>query len=182
MSGLSPKQRAFVEAYLTTWNATEAARQAGYSERSNRSIGSENLTKPNIRAVIEKRLDEKTMQTDEILARLTEHARGDMGDFLDIGSMGFSVDLNRAKEQGITRLIKKVKMRTTTTLSKEGVETETHDIEIELYDAHAALVDLGRHRKLFTDLVQHEGDIKVVVEYADGQVGAAPAPSGASES
>ena len=83
--------------------------------------------------------------------RLAEHARGDMGDFLDITSMGFVVDLDKAKEKGLTHLIKKVKMRTQTTVAKDGIETETHDTEIELYDAQAALVQLGRHHALFTD-------------------------------
>jgi phage terminase small subunit len=145
------KQRVFVEEYLRCWNATEAALAAGYSARSARSIGQENLTKPDIANAIENRIAEKTMGADEVLIRLGEHARGDMGNFLAIGSMGFSVDLNAAKEMGLTHLIKKVKMRTTTTLSKDGVETETHDIEIDLYDAQAALVHIGRHYALFTD-------------------------------
>jgi hypothetical protein len=36
-------------------------------------------------------------------------------------------------------------------LSKEGVETETNDIEIELYDAQSALVSIGKHHAIFTD-------------------------------
>jgi hypothetical protein len=111
------------------------------------------LVKVGIREQIEQRISEKAMGADEVLSRLAEHARGDMGDFLDISSMSFQVDLSGAKEKGITRLIKKVKQRTTTTLSKEGVETETSDIEIELHDAQAALVHIGRHLALFTDNV-----------------------------
>ena len=45
--GLTDKQRAFVSQYLICWNASEAARRAGYSVKSAYSIGSENLTKPN---------------------------------------------------------------------------------------------------------------------------------------
>lgn len=91
------------------------------------------------------------MSADEVLLRLAQHARGDMGDFLDIGSMGFVIDLDSAKKKGLTHLIKKVKLRTQTSTSKEGIETETHYMEIELYDAQAALVQLGRYHKLFTD-------------------------------
>jgi len=54
---LRPKQEAFVAAYIgpAKGNATEAARLAGYegSYAVLRSIGSENLTKPNIAAAIE---------------------------------------------------------------------------------------------------------------------------------
>ncbi len=34
MSNLTNKQRVFVELYLTLWNATEAAKQAGYSPKT----------------------------------------------------------------------------------------------------------------------------------------------------
>jgi len=36
---LSDKQTAFVEAYLQTWNATKAAKTAGYSEKTAYSQG-----------------------------------------------------------------------------------------------------------------------------------------------
>jgi phage terminase small subunit len=49
---LSGKQDAFVKAYILTNNATQAAIKAGYSEKTARFIGSENLTKPNIAEAI----------------------------------------------------------------------------------------------------------------------------------
>jgi phage terminase small subunit len=147
--GLSNKQQVFVNEYLRCWNATEAARVAGYSHPNQQ--GPRLLVNVGIAEEIRQRIAEKAMGADEVLLRLAEHARGDMGDFLDITSMGFVIDLSKAKELGITHLIKKVKMRTQTSISKEGIETETHDTEIELYDAQAALVHLGRHHVLFTD-------------------------------
>lgn len=53
---LTPKQSLFVAEYLKTGNAAESARRAGYSGSSNtlKSIGQENLTKPDIAAAIEK--------------------------------------------------------------------------------------------------------------------------------
>ena len=49
MNKLTPKQDAFVKAYLlNNGNATQAAIDAGYSEKTARFIGTENLTKPNI--------------------------------------------------------------------------------------------------------------------------------------
>ncbi|MCK4821416.1 terminase small subunit, partial [bacterium] len=52
---LTDKQKAFVEAYLKTLNATEAARLAGYNAtyESLRRIGSQNLTKPKVREEID---------------------------------------------------------------------------------------------------------------------------------
>lgn len=50
---LSLKQDAFVKAYLLNGgNATQAAISAGYSQKTAKDIGSENLTKPNISKAI----------------------------------------------------------------------------------------------------------------------------------
>lgn len=51
---LTPMQRLFVAHYLKDPNATQAAKLAGYSEDTARSIGSENLSKPAIAAAIAK--------------------------------------------------------------------------------------------------------------------------------
>jgi phage terminase small subunit len=50
---LTPKQKIFCEEYIVDWNATRAAKVAGYSEKTAYSIGSENLSKPEIQAYIE---------------------------------------------------------------------------------------------------------------------------------
>ena len=52
MSDLTAKQELFVQEYLIDLNATQAAIRAGYSEDSARSIGCENLTKPDIQEAI----------------------------------------------------------------------------------------------------------------------------------
>jgi len=49
---LSSKQRRFAEEYVISLNATDAALKAGYSAISARSIGSENLKKPDVIAEI----------------------------------------------------------------------------------------------------------------------------------
>lgn len=50
---LTDKQKIFCEQYVIDWNATRAAKAAGYSENTAAVQGSENLTKPNIQAYIE---------------------------------------------------------------------------------------------------------------------------------
>jgi phage terminase small subunit len=52
MRSLTDKQQAFVDHYLTKLNATEAAKAAGYSKKTAKSMGYENLTKPHIKAAI----------------------------------------------------------------------------------------------------------------------------------
>ena len=53
-TGLTLKQEKFVQEYVVCLNGTEAARRAGYSHRTARQIASENLTKPYIRAAIDR--------------------------------------------------------------------------------------------------------------------------------
>jgi len=81
---LTNKQRAFIDHYLLCWNASEAARRAGYSEKTARSIGQENLTKPAIRQEIQKVLQERAMGVDEALKILADMGRGSMSDFVEV--------------------------------------------------------------------------------------------------
>ena len=46
---MTERQRRFCEIYAVNLNATAAAVEAGYSRRTARSIGAENLTKPEIK-------------------------------------------------------------------------------------------------------------------------------------
>ena len=50
---MTERQKRFCELYAANPDATAAAIGAGYSSRTARSIGSENLTKPDIRAYLE---------------------------------------------------------------------------------------------------------------------------------
>lgn len=81
---LSTKQRAFVEHYCARWNGYKAAIAAGYAETSARHQASRLLSYDNIQAAIKARLADLAMSADEVLARLSDHARGDMGDFLRV--------------------------------------------------------------------------------------------------
>lgn len=54
MTKLSGKQAKFVKEYLVDLNATQAAVRAGYSKKTAKVIGCENLTKPYIAAEVAK--------------------------------------------------------------------------------------------------------------------------------
>lgn len=76
-TGVSPKQVRFVEEYLVDLNATQAAVRAGYSQKTARSVGSENLTKPDIAQAIAtaqaKRSERVGITADLILQGLWEN-------------------------------------------------------------------------------------------------------------
>lgn len=152
---LTSKQTAFVDEYLQCWNAAAAARRAGYSTKSARSIGSENLTKPDIRAEIEGKLAACGMTAEEALARLSEIARGTLDYFLRIDDSGVpEFDLSTREALDHLYLIKKARTKRRRRLARRGKEAEKWEfesIEIELYDAQAALFQLGKYHKLFTD-------------------------------
>lgn len=82
---LTEKQKRFIDYYVETGNATEAARKAGYkakTEKAMQNIGSENLGKLGV--FIKLRLDEKEAQRiasqDEVLQYLTKVMRGEEKD------------------------------------------------------------------------------------------------------
>lgn len=75
-SSLSAKQRAFVDAYLLTKNATEAARQAGYAHPN--SQGPRLLLNVRVKAAIATALDQATERAsvtlDWVIAQLAVEA------------------------------------------------------------------------------------------------------------
>ena len=63
MADLRPKQSLFVLEYLKDLNATQAAIRAGYSKKTAKEIGCENLTKPNIQEAISKAMADRIKET-----------------------------------------------------------------------------------------------------------------------
>ena len=80
MEKLTPKQEKFIDYYIQTGNATEAAKLAGYSAKTAYSIGNENLNKPEIKQAIEEKLkqleSERIAEATEIMESLTAVIRG----------------------------------------------------------------------------------------------------------
>lgn len=74
------KQRMFADLYLQTGNATEAAKKAGYSEKSARTTGFRMLKNADVKAFIAHRLevDEvgRIADLDEVLRFLSDVMRG----------------------------------------------------------------------------------------------------------
>lgn len=81
---LTPKQAAFVDAYIETGNASEAARLAGYSEKTAFRSGQQNMQKYAIKQAIEARQaeirSERTADITEVMEFLTSALRGEVTD------------------------------------------------------------------------------------------------------
>lgn len=82
MKSLTVKQRRFVDAYIETGNAADAARRAGYKSRNADVMGRENLRKPTVRKILEARLkeieDKRIAKAKEVMEFLTSSMRGEI--------------------------------------------------------------------------------------------------------
>ena len=135
LPNLSGMERRFVEAYLgrCKCNAAAAARAAGYNIATNDDGNAYRvLNRPAVRAHISARIEQACIDKNEVLARLSAIARADLS--LCIDEHG-GLDLQRLIESGQGFLLKGLKRRI-------GPFGESHTVE--LYDAQAALVQLGK--------------------------------------
>lgn len=164
------KHHAFVsELFLCGMKQAEAYQRV-YPDASYdtaRANSSRLLTNANIQAEIRRRLDEKKLSADEVLARLGDMARGDIADFIGIETPS---DLLNEEYRGKTHVIKKVKRHVTTTRNKDGGEVVNEYTELEMYSALDALDKVARSYGLFVDRQEITGadDGPVVVKVLKG--------------
>jgi hypothetical protein len=144
--GLTFKQSLFVEAYLgeAKGNATKAAKLAGYGHAA---IGRQLLRNITIQARIAQRLKSAAMPANEVLARLSEIASGDIGRFIKIGDGGWGFDIRKIKRSG--RIVKKLKSTVGST-------------ELELHSPLDALDKLARHHGLYKAEATPDLDLEAV--------------------
>lgn len=140
---LTAKQQRFCDEYLIDLNATQAAIRAGYSKKTARIIGQQNLTKLDIRQYIDARMAEKESaliaDQNEVLKYLTAVMRGDS-----------AASVLARDEIGADRVIEK-----------------PPDEKERLKAAEL----LGKRYSLFTDKVETDVDMElnITVDYGDGE-------------
>lgn len=151
---LSTKQALFVAQYLVDYNATQAAIRAGYSKRTAKQMGAENLSKPDIKAAIAAALkplqDRAKVTAARVLEEIAACAFIRLGDYVTAAGDVDIVRLAREQPAAIAELtaellnVRAGKRSTTSTIKRR---VKTHD-KLE------ALGQLGRHFKLFATDVQ----------------------------
>lgn len=157
MANLTPKQQRFVEEYLIDLNATQAAIRAGYSEKTAKSIGQENLTKPDIQKAIEEAQNKRTEQTKidaaYVLSRLVEIDQMDVLDIMD----------DQMKIRPVNEWPKVWRQYVVNLENLELSDGEGCFKKIKWPDKVKNLELLGRHVSVgaFKDKVEHSGKLEI---------------------
>lgn len=132
---LTNRQKRFVEFYLQTWNAAEAARLAGYRGRAD-VTGARTIAKPWMQDAIRERMKSLQLDTDDVLTRLAEQATTNYADFFlfDVdpdGSVSIAgINWEMFKQRG--HLVKKL------SYNRRGEPV------LEFHDAQTALIQIGK--------------------------------------
>jgi len=158
---LSKKHQRVLDQYLILFNQTKAYQlvypKATYE--SARTSAAALFAIPNFSAHLQARLAEVHMSAEEAIKLLSDMARGDIAQIMDVSGMGFSLNMQRAQELGLTKLIKKVKQKTTTHLPKNesDEDREVNELEVELYDAQAAIDKILKIHGKYVDKMELTG-------------------------
>lgn len=162
---LTAKQRRFVDEYLIDLNATQAAIRAGYSEHTARSVGSENLTKPDISAAIEAAMRERQVRTeitaDRVLQELARIAFFDIRKlYREDGSMKSMHELDD-EAAAVLAGVDVVETLDKDVDAEGNVRaTPVHTKKAKIPDKVGALTLAMRHLGMLKDKVEHSGEIK----------------------
>lgn len=146
VADLSDKQKLFVERYLISLNATKAAKEAGYSEKTAYRIGFENLKKPQIAELIEQKRNEaqkrNEVSLDEILREYKRIAFTGMSRFIKINDDGEPVvDLSDCTPEDLD-LLTETRLEA---FNENNGQRQVYRVKIKTMDRLKALETLGKH-------------------------------------
>jgi phage terminase small subunit len=154
---LTLKQTLFIAEYLIDFNATRAALDAGYSPKTARYIGFENLTKPHIQAAleaaIEARMERLHMTQDDVLTELALLGKSSIEHYV-IDDMG-NLALAEGAPEGAMRAVTSVKRRVI-----ENEYGRTVHVEFRLWNKVGSLHLMARHLGMLHDKLEHSGKIE----------------------
>lgn len=158
---LTEKQARFVAEYLVDLNATDAAKRAGYSEKTAYAIGFENLRKPEIQDAIQAAMAQREKRTaitqDRVLQELARVAFANGTDFARVVVQEEPVEAvdEEGEPKTVIRRIQRVEIVDTGKVDAEkrsaiaGIKEGKFGIEVSSYDKLRALELLGKHLGMF---------------------------------
>lgn len=156
---MNAKQEKFAMEYAREPNATQAAINAGYSERSAHSHGYRLLKDDEIRARIAELTTEFSgpheIDAERVIKELSHIGTGELRDVAEWDESGLRIIPSAELTKSGSATIKSVK---STTVYNRREDTETVTLEVTQHDKVRALDLLGRRFALFTDKVQQSSD------------------------
>lgn len=173
---LTAKEKLFCLEYLKDFNATQAATRAGYSEKSAKEIGYENLTKPHIQfhlyTVMQKVFSKAEDKVTKIIQELELIAFSDIADVIDWDQSVTHTNWEtgaKTKKRAINLKSKKELGEKSRFISEISESETMYDIKrkVKLYDKLKAIELLGKYHKIFADRVEHsnpDGTLKPLVQ------------------
>jgi phage terminase small subunit len=170
---LSIKAKLFAAEYLIDLNATKAAERAGYSPRTAQQQGSRLLLNVVVQTAIQDAMDNRAeklgISAERVLNELALLGFANMLDYIKVGENGATkVDLSkltRDQAAAISEItVEEFTERTGEDAKGKPTFENVKRTKFKLTDKRAALVDLGRHLKLFTDKVEVDGNLQVEVQ------------------
>lgn len=159
---LNQRQAAFVREYLVDLNATAAAIRAGYSEKTARAIGCENLTKPDIQAAIQEEMAKRAQRTEITADKVLK----------EFAKLAFFDPRNLFDDKGNPKDITELDDDTAAALAGLDVVQEvdpdsgitSYTKRYKLASKQAALDSLGRHLGMFLDRSEVNASVAVTME------------------
>ena len=165
---LTDKQARFVEEYLVDLNATQAAIRAGYSEKTAGAIGFENLHKPQIATAIQAAFDARSKRTeitqDMVLQELARIGFADIRRLFEWDEERATFVPSRELSEAEAAAISSVESESKTFTDDEGVRETTVKLKLRTYDKLGALEKLGKHLGMFSDKVEHSGNLDLILQ------------------
>lgn len=174
MVKLPPKRRLFVREYLKDFNATQAAIRAGYSPRTADVQGAQLLGNLKVREALaaagkglERRLADIDLSNERILREIALRAYANMEDYtrvVDGKRVGELTQLTRDQLAAVQEITEDV-----TGGTGDGQRKLVLRQRFKLADSLRALEMLARHKALFNDKLNIEGDVLNAIADRIGQ-------------
>ena len=170
MADLTPKQKLFCKEYLIDFNATRAAKAAGYSPKTAQRMGSENLSKPLLQEQIQKEMKAREYRTDvtsdRVINEIALLAFSDLRHYTEIGEDG-EIKIKRWDEmpEHLSRAVETISEDRIIRENPDGTQIIVHDkVKYKLHSKPRALELLFKHLGLGA-----EEKFRLGLEGVDGQ-------------
>ena len=177
---LTQKQELFVKEYVKDFNATRAAKAAGYSEKTATAAGTENLRKPNVASRIKDIVDSKHEKLDkdieDIIELLRNAAYMDISDYVNLtleeeGEDSMQPMAHNRYKVTITgfRKLKKWQRRLITEAS-----VDRHGcVKLKFFSKEKAIELLGKYHQIWADgvVLQDKREVKATHDNAQEVAG-----------